>query len=431
MQPRPAPLPSATCCCASGSARLLPPARRTCPTAACSPCTRTARSSPASRRAPALPRRGPPRGRGRSELVAACTCPHGADGRFCKHAAPTASPGRGARAARGRRGPRGGRAPAPRLAGTSLPRPRRRPASGSAARRPARARRRRAPAAAGGHRARPPQCRRWKRPASSRPGEDAVDVAISTLTPLRFLQRSEDAGPTARPSATPTGCGPTPRTASACAAPPRRCAPSWGSATATGSPRSCPTWPPRWSCTTPCRAPAPCWSRSTRGWPPTTTRTSSVTQRRARSSRTPPGARCSRPALDQLGGDAPTVVWDDGSYDALLAAAEPAELRPPRRRDRDALDQLHQRNDGRPKGVVYHHRGAYLQAVGHGIHAGLTPTRCTSGRCPCSTPTGGRSRGRSRRPAARHRCLLASTRGDVGRHSHRGRDAFLPLRPCC
>jgi uncharacterized Zn finger protein len=32
-------------------------------------------------------------GRGRSELIAACTCPHGADGRFCKHAVAVALAG--------------------------------------------------------------------------------------------------------------------------------------------------------------------------------------------------------------------------------------------------------------------------------------------------------------------------------------------------
>ncbi len=31
--------------------------------------------------------------RGRAELVAACTCPHGADGRFCKHAVAVALAG--------------------------------------------------------------------------------------------------------------------------------------------------------------------------------------------------------------------------------------------------------------------------------------------------------------------------------------------------
>ncbi len=32
-------------------------------------------------------------GEGRSELIAACTCPHGADGRFCKHAVAVALAG--------------------------------------------------------------------------------------------------------------------------------------------------------------------------------------------------------------------------------------------------------------------------------------------------------------------------------------------------
>jgi len=39
-------------------------------------------------------------GRGRSELIAACTCPHGADGRFCKHAVAVALAGLQEREAR-------------------------------------------------------------------------------------------------------------------------------------------------------------------------------------------------------------------------------------------------------------------------------------------------------------------------------------------
>jgi len=46
-------------------------------------------------------------GRGRSELIAACTCPHGADGRFCKHAVAVALAGLQDREARDDDGLRG------------------------------------------------------------------------------------------------------------------------------------------------------------------------------------------------------------------------------------------------------------------------------------------------------------------------------------
>ena len=69
-------------------------------------------------------------------------------------------------------------------------------------------------------------------------------------------------------------------------------------------------------------------------------------------------------ALARMEGDAPQVIWDDGEYDAMLAAAEPAELRHPD--DERALISINYTSGttGRPKGVVYTHRGAYLNALG-------------------------------------------------------------------
>jgi fatty-acyl-CoA synthase len=59
---------------------------------------------------------------------------------------------------------------------------------------------------------------------------------------------------------------------------------------------------------------------------------------------------------------------------------------------------------GDPKGVVYHHRGAYLLRIGnvvtrHGQAPGLSWT------CRCSTATAGASRGRSRSSPGTHVCL--------------------------
>jgi len=55
---------------------------------------------------------------------------------------------------------------------------------------------------------------------------------------------------------------------------------------------------------------------------------------------------------------------------------------------------------GDPKGVVYHHRGAYLNAVCNILTWGMPHTRCTCGRCRCSTATAGAFPGPWRRTPA-------------------------------
>ena len=55
-------------------------------------------------------------------------------------------------------------------------------------------------------------------------------------------------------------------------------------------------------------------------------------------------------ALARMEGDAPRVIWDDGEYDALLAAAEPAELRRPADERALHLDQLHVGHDRAAEG---------------------------------------------------------------------------------
>ncbi len=49
---------------------------------------------------------------------------------------------------------------------------------------------------------------------------------------------------------------------------------------------------------------------------------------------------------------------------------------------------------GRPKGVMYSHRGAYLNALMEALESHLRLTRCSCGWCRCSTATGGASPGR-------------------------------------
>ena len=63
---------------------------------------------------------------------------------------------------------------------------------------------------------------------------------------------------------------------------------------------------------------------------------------------------------------------------------------------------------GEPKGVVYHHRGAYLNAVSNILEWDLPRTRSISGRCRCSIATGGAFRGRSRRaPVSMSACAAS------------------------
>ena len=62
---------------------------------------------------------------------------------------------------------------------------------------------------------------------------------------------------------------------------------------------------------------------------------------------------------------------------------------------------------GRPKGVMYTHRGAYLNALGEAAALRAQPTTAsTCGRCRCSTATAGARRGRWSRSAA-PRCACA------------------------
>ncbi|WP_086798877.1 acyl--CoA ligase family protein [Streptomyces caniscabiei] len=64
---------------------------------------------------------------------------------------------------------------------------------------------------------------------------------------------------------------------------------------------------------------------------------------------------------------------DNGTYASLLAGAVPHAITP---QDERALLAVNYTSGttGRPKGVMYHHRGAYLQALAMVGHTGLSPT---------------------------------------------------------
>jgi fatty-acyl-CoA synthase len=77
-------------------------------------------------------------------------------------------------------------------------------------------------------------------------------------------------------------------------------------------------------------------------------------------------------ALARLDADHPRVIWSDGEYEDLLAATEPVGLEAPRD-ERDLISiNYTSGTTGRPKGVMTTHRGAFLHALGVIAEAGLT-----------------------------------------------------------
>jgi fatty-acyl-CoA synthase len=86
-------------------------------------------------------------------------------------------------------------------------------------------------------------------------------------------------------------------------------------------------------------------------------------------------------ALGELGGQIPVVEIDDGTgrtafdgaeYEAFLAEGDPAApWSPPADEWSPITLNYTSGTTGNPKGVVYHHRGAYLNALGNAITFGL------------------------------------------------------------
>ena len=84
-------------------------------------------------------------------------------------------------------------------------------------------------------------------------------------------------------------------------------------------------------------------------------------------------ADTARQAALQVPGLRVVVGGEQGSeYEQLLADASPYELKV---KDERGLLSINYTSGttGRPKGVMYHHRGAYLQALAMAFHTGLTP----------------------------------------------------------
>jgi fatty-acyl-CoA synthase len=77
-------------------------------------------------------------------------------------------------------------------------------------------------------------------------------------------------------------------------------------------------------------------------------------------------------AFAQLG-EPPVRIRAGAEYEELIAAAEPTAITPKDERELLSINYT-SGTTGRPKGVMYHHRGAYLQALAMVGHTGLSPS---------------------------------------------------------
>ncbi|MEA2180261.1 MAG: hypothetical protein QOG77_3558 [Solirubrobacteraceae bacterium] len=120
-------------------------------------------------------------------------------------------------------------------------------------------------------------------------------------------------------------------------------------------------------------------------------------------------------ALERMDGDRPRVIWDDGEYDELLGAAAPAELRHPED-ERDLISiNYTSGTTGRPKGVMTTHRGAFIHALGVIAEAGLTVRSRYVWTLPMFHCNGWAYPWAVTATGARHLCLAEIDAGEVWR----------------
>ena len=113
--------------------------------------------------------------------------------------------------------------------------------------------------------------------------------------------------------------------------------------------------------------------------------------------------------------DAPGERLGGIDYEALVAEGDEAYERSAPADEWDAIALNYTSGTtGDPKGVVYHHRGANLLAIGNVVTADMGAIRSISGRCRCSIATAGAFPGRS---ASRRACMSACGRCAPNRSS--------------
>jgi 3-(methylthio)propionyl---CoA ligase len=110
-------------------------------------------------------------------------------------------------------------------------------------------------------------------------------------------------------------------------------------------------------------------------------------------------------ALEEFDGPMPLVEIGDAvgipalggtEYEAFLAEGDPAAAWVMPRDEWDAIALNYTSGTtGNPKGVVYHHRGAFLNAIGNAVTFGSIAMRSISGPCRCFIATAGPTLGRS------------------------------------
>ena len=200
-------------------------------------------------------------------------------------------------------------------------------------------------------------------------------VSRAELTPLGFLRRSASCSPTASRSSTASGGRPTPSSRGGCA----RWRPPYGSAAS--SPATA------WRCsrrtrrrcsrrTSPSRPPGRARARSTRACGAARSRRSSSDAGARVVLADPRCASCWRTL------DADVVRVDDTGadgdpYEELVAARHAGRRSPRGRTTRTRRSRINYTSGttGKPKGVMYTHRGAYLNALGEVVETGLDATR--------------------------------------------------------
>ncbi len=114
----------------------------------------------------------------------------------------------------------------------------------------------------------------------------------------------------------------------------------------------------------------------------------------------------------EIAGGRPVIVEDE--YDEALAAAKPTAIKPDDERSLLSINYT-SGTTGRPKGVMYHHRGAYLQALAMLGHTGLSATAVHLWTLPMFHCNGWCFPWAVTAAAARHVCLRRIEAAEVWR----------------